>query len=81
MKYAVITLLFLAPALTSVAVAQDGGGHGPPSSPVIVPNPITVPTQPVSTTSTKTLSAHVGASLEDLAPAICESRRRSLQSA
>jgi hypothetical protein len=81
MKYALVTLLFLAPAVTSVAVAQDGGGHGPPSSPVIVPNPITLPTQPATTTTTKSLSAHVGASLEEMAPAISESRRRTLRSA
>ena len=81
MKYAVITLLLLAPAVTTVAVAQDGGGHGPPASPIVVPNPITVPTLPAPTTSPKTLSARAGASLEEMAPAICESRRRSLQSA
>lgn len=45
MKYAIITLLVTASTVTTVAVAQDGGGHGPPKSPIIVmPQPTPVPT-------------------------------------
>ena len=78
MKYAVIALLFLAPA--TVAVAQDGGSHGPPaSSPIIRPTTTPLPTQPSSTPTSKFLSAHVGTSLEEAGPAISQSRRRALQ--
>lgn len=80
MKYAVITLLLLAPAITTVAVAQEGGGHGPPASaPVIVPKPTTLPTQTAPSGSPKSLSAQVGTSLNEVSPAISVTRRRGLQ--
>jgi hypothetical protein len=49
MKYAIIALLFTASTLTTVALAQDGGGHGPPRSLIIVmPQPTApLPTKPV----------------------------------
>ena len=75
MKYAVIALLVLAPGIATVAVAQEGGGHGPPNMPVIVPSPTTLPTQPVPTGSSKSLSAHVGTSVEEMAPVISDTRQ------
>jgi hypothetical protein len=49
MKYTIVTLLLMT-AVTTVAVAQDGSGRGPPSSPVIVvPQPVPVPTTAPST--------------------------------
>jgi len=49
MKYANVTLLVMASTISSVALAQDGGGHGPPRSPIIiaVPQPTPVPRVPV----------------------------------
>jgi hypothetical protein len=49
MKYAIIALLFTASTLTTVALAQDGGGHGPPRSLIIVmPQPTAPsPTKPL----------------------------------
>jgi hypothetical protein len=45
MKYTIVTVLLMASTVTTVAVAQDGTGHGPPKSPIIVmPQPIPVPT-------------------------------------
>ena len=50
MKYTIVTLLLMT-SVTTVAVAQDGTGHGPPKSPVIVmPQPVPVPTTAPSTT-------------------------------
>ena len=49
MKYAIVALLIVTPAVTTVALAQDGGGHGPPRT-VVVTSP-TLPTIPVPTTS------------------------------
>ena len=44
MKYTIVTLLLMT-SVTTVAVAQDGSGRGPPNSPVIVmPQPVPVPT-------------------------------------
>jgi hypothetical protein len=45
MRYLTVTLLVMISAATSVALAQDGGVHGPPkSSPIIVlPQPTTPP--------------------------------------
>jgi len=44
MKYTIVTLLLMT-SVTTAAVAQDGTGHGPPNSPVIVmPQPVAVPT-------------------------------------
>ncbi len=45
MKYTIVTLLVMTASVTTVAVAQDGSGHGPPKLPIIVmPQPIPVPT-------------------------------------
>jgi hypothetical protein len=53
MKYTIVTLLLMT-AVTTAAVAQDGNGHGPPASPIIVmPQPVPAPT---TTPSTGTLS-------------------------
>ncbi len=51
MKYAVGVLLIVTSAITSIAVAQDGTGHGPPKTSAIV----TVPT--VSTMTAGSLSS------------------------
>jgi hypothetical protein len=48
MRYALVTLLMLTPALATVAYAQEGAGHGPPKTPTTVPIP-TVPTTSVPT--------------------------------
>jgi len=49
MKYTIVTLLLMT-SVTTVAVAQDGTGHGPPKAPVIVmPQPLPVPTTAPST--------------------------------
>jgi hypothetical protein len=48
MRYAIGALLIIAPAVTTLALAQDGGGHGPPKS-VILTLP-TLPTIPVAQT-------------------------------
>jgi hypothetical protein len=79
MKYPVITLLLLASSGATVAVAQDGNGHGPPSAPVVVPTPTTLPTMPAPTGTTKSFSARIDTSLNEIGPAISsarESRRR-----
>jgi hypothetical protein len=44
MKFAIVTLLVMTSSVTTVAVAQDGTGHGPPKSPIIVMPQIPVPT-------------------------------------
>jgi len=42
MKYAIVTLLVMTSTVTTVAVAQDGTGHGPPKLPIIItPQPTT----------------------------------------
>jgi len=47
MKCAIVTLLAMTSSVATVAVAQDGNGHGPPNSPIIVlPQPTTGPTLP-----------------------------------
>ena len=48
MKYAMATLLILTSAVTTAAIAQDGGAHGPPKSVIIViPRmPLPTPTGP-----------------------------------
>ena len=49
MKYTIVTLLLMT-SVTTVAVAQDGTGHGPPHSPIIVmPQPLPTPTTAPST--------------------------------
>jgi hypothetical protein len=49
MKYTIVTLLLMT-SVTTVAVAQDGSGRGPPKAPIIVlPQPLPVPTTAPST--------------------------------
>lgn len=61
MKYAVITLFFLASTVATVAVAQDGSGHGPPHVPIIgTPTPTTKSTLPSPTGSPKSLQPTPG---------------------
>lgn len=82
MKYAVITLVLLASAGTSVAFAQEGNGHGPPTAPATVPTPVVVPTVPTSTGTPKSASAFVGTSLNEIGPVISstrESRKRGVR--
>jgi hypothetical protein len=79
MRYPVITLLLLASTGATVAVAQDGSGHGPPHAPVIVPTPTTLPTQPAPTKSPTSFSAQPGSSFNEIGPLISsarEARRR-----
>ena len=51
MKHAILSLLVMTSTATTVAVAQDGNGHGPPHSPIVI-GPLTSlptttpPTQP-----------------------------------
>jgi hypothetical protein len=47
MKTALVTFAVFATTVAILAVAQDGGGHGPPPSPIIV-----LPTLPTPTTTT-----------------------------
>jgi hypothetical protein len=47
MRYAIVAFLIMTPALAPIALAQDGGGHGPPRS-VVVTSP-TLPTIPMPT--------------------------------
>jgi hypothetical protein len=49
MRYTIVTLLVITSAVTTLAVAQDGNGHGPPKSPIIV-----MPRMPVPTPSSPT---------------------------
>ena len=44
MKCAILTLLVTASLVTTIAVAQDGTGHGPPRSIIVIPQPTPVPT-------------------------------------
>jgi hypothetical protein len=46
MKRTIVALLLMTSTVTIVAVAQDGTGHGPPKSPIIV-----MPQTPVPTTA------------------------------
>ncbi len=50
MKFAIVTLLVMASAAT-IAVAQDGTGHGPPKSTIIATPQIPVPTTASTTGS------------------------------
>jgi hypothetical protein len=44
-KCAIALLFLLTPAVTTLALAQDGGGEGPPKKPLIVsPMPVPTPT-------------------------------------
>jgi hypothetical protein len=49
MRFVIVTLLAVTSTVTTVAVAQDGTGHGPPKSPIIV-----MPQTPVPTISSPT---------------------------
>jgi hypothetical protein len=44
MRYAMVTLLVMTSTVANVALAQDGGGRGPPHSPIIIGPQPTVPT-------------------------------------
>lgn len=44
MRYAIVTLLAMASSVTTVAIAQDGNGHGPPRAPIIVMPQTPMPT-------------------------------------
>jgi hypothetical protein len=82
MKYALIGLLLMASAGTTVAVAQEGGGRGPPAAPTTVPTPTPQPTVPTQTGTPKSASALLGTSLNETGPAISsgrESRKRGLR--
>lgn len=48
MKYVIVALLVMTPAVTAVALAQDGTGHGPPRS-VVVTQPSLPTTIPMPT--------------------------------
>ena len=50
MRYAIVTLLVMTSTVTTVAVAQDGNGHGPPRlSIILIPQPTAPsPTRPLS---------------------------------
>ena len=39
MRYAIVTLLVIASTAATVALAQDGLGHGPPKASIIVTQP------------------------------------------
>jgi hypothetical protein len=51
MKCAVVTFLVIASTATMLAAAQDGTGHGPPKSPIIVTPP--TPASPATVLSPK----------------------------
>lgn len=60
MKRVILSLLVMTSTVTTVAVAQDGDGHGPPHSPIIIgPLPTSLPTttSPTTTTPPKRVSA------------------------
>ena len=46
MKYTIVAFLVMAAAATSVTVAQDGGGQGPPKKSLVIVNPLPTPTSP-----------------------------------
>lgn len=43
MRSVIVTLLAMTSAVATVAIAQDGDGHGPPRSPIIVMPRMPVP--------------------------------------
>jgi hypothetical protein len=51
MKSAIITLLVMASTVATVAVAQDGTGHGPPRVPKILVPQTPIPRMPSPTGS------------------------------
>ena len=48
MRYALVTFLVMTSAGATVAIAQDGGAHGPPKSSIVISQ------APVPTTSVRT---------------------------
>jgi hypothetical protein len=46
MKCAIVAFLVIASTATSVTVAQDGMGQGPPKKPVVFVSPLPTPTSP-----------------------------------
>jgi hypothetical protein len=46
MKYGIVALFFMTSAVTTVAVAQDGNGHGPPGVIIIPRAPVPTPSTP-----------------------------------
>jgi hypothetical protein len=57
MKRAIVTFLVFAAAGTTIAVAQDGTGRGPPRAPIIVmPQPLPAPTRTSTTVPVPRLS-------------------------
>ena len=55
MKYAGLTLLVMASTAAGFALAQDGAGHGPPRSPIIIVPQIPLPTPGMPTGSVQKL--------------------------
>jgi len=49
MKLVILSLFVMTSALTTIAVAQEGSGSGPPHTPIIGPATTTVPTTPLPT--------------------------------
>jgi len=52
MKRVILSLFVMTSALTTIAVAQEGTGGGPPHTPITGPAPTTVPTTPLPTAPT-----------------------------
>jgi len=52
MKLVILSLFVMTSALTTIAVAQEGSGGGPPHTPITGPAPTTVPTTPLPTVPT-----------------------------
>ncbi len=48
MKYAIVAFLVIASTATSITVAQDGMGQGPPKKSVVFVNPPPTPTSPTT---------------------------------
>jgi len=46
MKYAIVALLVIASTATTITVAQDGTGQGPPKKSVVFVSTLTTPTSP-----------------------------------
>jgi hypothetical protein len=53
MKFAIVTLLAMTSSVTTVVIAQDGNGHGPPMAPIIIMPRAPVPTIPSPTGGVK----------------------------
>ena len=47
MKLSILSLLVMTWGLTTIALAQEGGGNGPPHQPVSGSAPTTLPTTPL----------------------------------